>query len=794
MKQLSTRPYGALIMMAALLMLLSSADLCAQLVTNGGFESSPPGDVTATGTKGWLVQVAAGVTPPPVFEIVSDTVQEGSHALKVTVHGVGANQWDIQAVADSIPAKPGATYNFSVWARASGSGATVNFTIGNYSYSEYKAIRPATLSRQWQKFTTQFTVSDNATFIRVPIHFYGAVDTGKSIYIDNLQIAELDAGKKPYSVQAESGTRGSNILMQQDGGITYVDAGTNATNAGNPGDTSRIITYHLVFGDSGSYNLFARVRVNTGGGNFFYGNGFGSKDAAADAEWMAVNGLATAGFSNGSDFVDGPGTAGNGVWKWVNLTRNAFSGEQGTPFYVHIDSLSKTFQIGAGNQGLDIDKFAFGKTNLFFSVNRLDNGTVGVVDTNTLYRGSALTAGQSKFLGCAYELPDNVFTRYWTQLTPGNAGKWGTVAGSADTSQWNWNGLDAAYNFARNNHLLFKDHCLIWGQQQPSWISSLDSATQAGHIETWIRKVGQRYPGMDMIDVVNEPLSGHNPPDGGSGRANYKKALGGNGTTGWDWVIRAFTLARQYLPNVKLLLNDYGIINDNTATTSYLQVINLLKDRGLIDGIGVQGHRFELESADTAVMRSNLDRLAATGLPIYITEFDLGNLSNYGTPNDNQQLQFYQKIFPIVWRHPGVKGITLWGYVESQMWQSSCYIVRADSTGRPAFFWMAQYVKDNPVSVSESPSMLPAEFELGQNYPNPFNPATVVSSQLSVVSDVRLVIYDVLGREVSVLVNERRSAGTYRDVFDGTGLASGVYFYRLQAGNFVQTRKMILVK
>ncbi len=66
--------------------------------------------------------------------------------------------------------------------------------------------------------------------------------------------------------------------------------------------------------------------------------------------------------------------------------------------------------------------------------------------------------------------------------------------------------------------------------------------------------VGQRYPEIDMIDVVNEPLNGHNPPDGGSGRANYKNALGGNGATGWDWVIRAFTLARQYLPNAKLII------------------------------------------------------------------------------------------------------------------------------------------------------------------------------------------------------------------------------------------------
>jgi PKD repeat protein len=96
--------------------------------------------------------------------------------------------------------------------------------------------------------------------------------------------------------------------------------------------------------------------------------------------------------------------------------------------------------------------------------------------------------------------------------------------------------------------------------------------------------------------------------------------------------------------------------------------------------------------------------------------------------------------------------------------------------------------------VAEGSTNSFAHFELSQNYPNPFNPKTVVSSQLSVASNVKLVVYDLLGREIAVLVNERRSAGSYRDMFDGSGLASGVYVYRLMAGSFVQSRKMILVK
>jgi hypothetical protein len=89
---------------------------------------------------------------------------------------------------------------------------------------------------------------------------------------------------------------------------------------------------------------------------------------------------------------------------------------------------------------------------------------------------------------------------------------------------------------------------------------------------------------------------------------------------------------------------------------------------------------------------------------------------------------------------------------------------------------------------------IPGEFSLEQNYPNPFNPKTVVSYQLSVVSDVRLVVYDLLGREVAVLVKERKAPGKYEATWDGTGFSSGVFLCRLSAGNFVQTRKMVLLK
>ena len=88
----------------------------------------------------------------------------------------------------------------------------------------------------------------------------------------------------------------------------------------------------------------------------------------------------------------------------------------------------------------------------------------------------------------------------------------------------------------------------------------------------------------------------------------------------------------------------------------------------------------------------------------------------------------------------------------------------------------------------------PSGFELAQNYPNPFNPSTTIKYELPSSAEVRLSVYDVLGREVSVLVNERKGAGVHEVRFDGSGLASGIYLYRLQAGSYVQTRKLVLVR
>jgi endo-1,4-beta-xylanase len=483
-----------------------------------------------------------------------------------------------------------------------------------------------------------------------------------------------------------------------------------------------------------------------------------------------------------------------------------------------------------------------------------------------------LATGKDKYLGSCVSTIRSDFTKYWNQLSAENAGKWSSVEGTRDV--YNWGPLDNIYNFAVSNGFRYRHHNLVWGQQQPSWITALDSATQRAQVEEWIRLVGERYPKTDFIDVVNEPL---NAP------AAYRNALGGNGATGWDWVITVFQWARKYCPGAKLHVNEYNILQSNTVTDRYIGLIDTLKVRSLIDGIGIQGHYFEFKgtgySYSISTLKSNLEKLATKGLPIYITEFDINEA------DDAIQLQNYQIYFPLFWDHPAVKGITLWGYAENAVWKPYAFVVDYRNAPRPALQWLKAYVAGpsrpmlispvasagvprNPklvwhsstsassyqLQVSEDSSFtssavdislsdtvfqlsplrpntayywhvsatnqygtsdyslgagfvtgstvvgieetadVPHGFSLHQNFPNPFNPSTNIKFRIANRELVRLTIFDALGRTIARLVDEVCPPGVYSVRWDASSHPSGVYYSRLQAGAFLQTRQMVMIK
>ncbi len=137
------------------------------------------------------------------------------------------------------------------------------------------------------------------------------------------------------------------------------------------------------------------------------------------------------------------------------------------------------------------------------------------------------------------------------------------------------------------------------------------------------------------------------------------------------------------------------------------------------------------------------------------------------------------------------------------------YYTYSDSIGFNTFWattwhnWVPEYLLGceidgeaygNIITAVESEKEIIHDFILYQNYPNPFNPSTTIKFTIPKSEKVIIKVFDVLGKEASELLNEKKSAGTYEIEFSGSNLSTGVYFYRMQAGNFIDTKKFLLVK
>lgn len=175
---------------------------------------------------------------------------------------------------------------------------------------------------------------------------------------------EAETGALGYDFAVSNSTSPAYITITTDG------AGNSSSNA------ARVATYTVTFPAAGTYQLYAHVLVGPGGfsdDSMFYRNGFGIKNPTSSSDWILVNGLGGVGFNNPTNIVTGGGTLGSGVWKWINLSLFA----PGPTFTVTSGNLTQIFQIGARENGLDMDAFVFGLSSYTYTVSNLDAGVDG---------------------------------------------------------------------------------------------------------------------------------------------------------------------------------------------------------------------------------------------------------------------------------------------------------------------------------------------------------------------------------------------------------------------------------
>ena len=279
------------------------------------------------------------------------------------------------------------------------------------------------------------------------------------------------------------------------------------------------------------------------------------------------------------------------------------------------------------------------------------------------------------------------FASLWNQITCENESKWDAIEPSR--GNFTFGGSDRSANYAKQHGFPFKYHTLIWGGQYPGWMNNLSIVEQSKALEEYFDAVSKHYPNIEMIDVVNEAVPGHNP-------APYKAALGGDGKTGYDWIIRAFEMAHERWPNTILIYNDYNSIL--WQIDPFITLVSTLRNAGApIDAYGLQSHDItDISLKDCTAALKKLDD--ALKMPMYSTEFDIG------VNDDQKQLTQYKNLIPLFWEKDYCAGVTLWGYIYGSTWTTNgnSGIIR-NGKDRPAMTWLREYMASDAAKNAKSP-------------------------------------------------------------------------------------------
>jgi endo-1,4-beta-xylanase len=250
----------------------------------------------------------------------------------------------------------------------------------------------------------------------------------------------------------------------------------------------------------------------------------------------------------------------------------------------------------------------------------------------------------------------------FSQLTPGNAMKWDAL--QPQPGQFSYGRADEIVALAQQNGQTVRGHTLVWHNQTPGWVQNLDATALRTALRNHIQTVVSRYRGdLYAWDVVNEPLN----EDGTMRNSFWYQKLGSS------YIADAFRAARAADPDVKLYINDYNTDGIGAKSDGMYRLVQDLLAQGVpIDGVGFQAH-LAIQYGFPNQMQQNLQRFAALGLDVAITELDV----RMQLPADSNKLAtqatYYRNVTNACLAVARCVGITTWGYTDKYSWIPSTF-------------------------------------------------------------------------------------------------------------------------
>jgi len=266
----------------------------------------------------------------------------------------------------------------------------------------------------------------------------------------------------------------------------------------------------------------------------------------------------------------------------------------------------------------------------------------------------------------------------FNQVTPENALKWESTEPS--DGNYTFAGADQVVAFATANNQQVHGHTLVWHSQTPGWVQGLSAAAMRTAMQDHIATVVGRYannPALVSWDVVNEVFD-----DNGNLRTSFWL-----NTLGSSYIADAFRLARAADSNARLCINDYNVEGINAKSTAMYNLVRQLRADGVpVDCVGFQGH-LAIQYGFPSQVRENMERFAALGVQVRVTELDVRIQTPRDATKDTTQATYYRNVVTACLAVAACAGITIWGFTDKYSWVPDVF-----SGEGAALLWDANYV------------------------------------------------------------------------------------------------------